>query len=167
MLLKGPEITDQKCIDDMLMIHGGFPIPNICGTNTNQHCKFFFILLVSRHSCLRAPPTPQKNVCKQKQCIFVFTSVIMNFSKTCETKRRIKNPNKEGNLLLYVTLRFFNVPADVFWYFKHINVTTWDQGLILDVLILNYIFINIPWNHLISINLSSISLWKHRRPGTC
>ncbi|XP_023335594.1 uncharacterized protein LOC111706787 isoform X2 [Eurytemora carolleeae] len=37
MLLKGPEITDQKCTDDMLMIHGGFPIPNICGTNTNQH----------------------------------------------------------------------------------------------------------------------------------
>ena len=40
MVLKGPEITDQKCTDDMLMIHGGFPVPNICGTNTNQHCKF-------------------------------------------------------------------------------------------------------------------------------
>ena len=110
MLLKGPEITDQKCIDDMLMIHGGFPIPNICGTNTNQHCKFFFILLVSRHSCLRAPP-PKKKMCKQKQFFLYLLALLWTSVKPVKrvilTKIQIKNPNKEGNLLPYVTLRFF------------------------------------------------------------
>jgi len=37
MVLTGPEITDHQCTSDLFMVHGGFPAPKICGTNTGHH----------------------------------------------------------------------------------------------------------------------------------
>ena len=76
MLLKGPEITDQKCTDDMLMIHGGFPIPNICGTNTNQHCKFFFHSFSFKAFMFACPP-PKKKMAVSKNNVFLYLQALL------------------------------------------------------------------------------------------
>ena len=38
-VLGQPESVDHVCVDDKFIVSGGPPIPAICGTNTDQHCK--------------------------------------------------------------------------------------------------------------------------------
>ena len=36
-MLAQPEVTDNKCKDDMFIVTGGPPVPSICGVNTGSH----------------------------------------------------------------------------------------------------------------------------------
>ena len=43
-MLAGPEPSDHTCINDQFNVHGGAPIPAICGTNSGQHSKFIILI---------------------------------------------------------------------------------------------------------------------------
>ena len=41
-VLAQPEVTDNKCKDDMFIVTGGPPVPSICGVNTGSHSQKYF-----------------------------------------------------------------------------------------------------------------------------
>ena len=41
-VLAQPEVTDNKCKDDMFIVTGGPPVPSICGVNTGSHSEKYF-----------------------------------------------------------------------------------------------------------------------------